>query len=186
MHRDDHDDRFADADQATPAPEPAADRPDPSADQARRIEREARLARGADLAGLLAGRDGGGHLAGASPTPALQRALLEVEHWLEAHLRDREDALTPVLLRSLAPAADLLRANLGRPQATVATWLGRVLERPALVADLVREADREWGRRYQERPHFERPGQPPDPDDPYTIAGVTAELQRLREVAAGQ
>jgi len=153
-------------------------------DEARRVEQEARRARSADLASLLASRDAGSHLRGASPTPVVARALLEVRQWLASHLRDHEGSLTPVLLRHLAGATDLLESNLGRPQRTVARWLEQVLARPNLVADLVRETDRQWGQQYQERPHFERPGEPPDPDDPYTVTGVTAELERLQEQAA--
>ena len=153
-------------------------------EQARRIEQEARRARSADLASLLAGQDAGSHLRGASPTPVVSRALLEVRQWLEAQVRDRDGVLVPVLLRHLAGATDLLEANLGRPQRTVARWLQGLLDRPALVADLVRETDRQWGVQYQERPHFERPGQPPHPDDPYTVAGVTAELARVQRLAA--
>ncbi len=157
---------------------------DPGREEARRAEQEARRARSADLASLLAGHDAGSHLRGASPTPVVARALLEVRQWLTEHLRDREGSLTTVLLRHLAGATDLLEANLGRPQRTVARWLQKVLARPALVEDLVRETDRQWGHQYQERPHFERRGEPPHPEDPYTVAGVTAELERLRQQAA--
>jgi hypothetical protein len=152
-------------------------------EDARRIEHEIRGQRGADLADRLLGRDGGAHLRGASPTPALERARLEVQQWLERNLRDSDGALATVLERRLMLSTELVERNLGRPQDTLAEWLDRLLDRPNAIADLVREADREWGHRYQERPLFERPGEPPDPDDPYTIAGVTTELRRLRDVA---
>jgi hypothetical protein len=32
-----------------------------------------------------------------------------------------------------------------------------------------------------ERPYFDRPGRPPDPDDPYTTESVRASLSRLLE-----
>jgi len=161
------------------ARDPRPDRTPDAEDELRRIEREIRSHHKADLAGALAGRDEGGHLRGASPTPVVRRALLEVEHWLATHLHDTEGVLLAVILRRLAADPALLEANLERPAATVATWTERLLARPPLVEDLVREVDREWGRRYQERPHFDRPGSPPHPDDPYTIAGVTAELRRI-------
>ena len=61
-------------------------------------------------------------------------------------------------------------------------WSERNFERhrAALLADLVREVDMEWGRREQERPRFERPGEPPAADDPYTVASVTETLADLR------
>jgi hypothetical protein len=149
-------------------------------DEDRRIEQEIRRQRRATLAGALAGRDGGGHLKGASPTPVIQRALLEIDHWLAAHLPDGPGSLQTVILRHLAGHPDLLEAGLGDPAGTMARWLDKLLAVPAALAELVREADMEWGSQYQERPHFERPGQDPSPDDPYTVAGVTSLLTDLR------
>ena len=63
----------------------------------------------------------------------------------------------------------------------------QVLGSEHLLRDLVREADVEWGRALGERPYFERPGQPPHPDDPYTIESVRITLSQLMEkVAAGE
>jgi len=167
--RDDHDDH-----------DDHDDGHEPEQDELRRIEREIRSRRGADLARALAGRDGGGHLKGASPTPVVQRARLELQQWLEEHLRDADGALRTVILRRLSDRTELLERNLGRPAATVATWLDQVLPHPGLVAELVREADVEWGRRFDERPRFERSGEEPTPDDPYTVAGVSELLEALR------
>jgi hypothetical protein len=55
------------------------------------------------------------------------------------------------------------------------------------LKELVREADAEWGRTFGERPYFDREGQPPHPDDPYTAQSVRAVLERLAEsLRAGQ
>lgn len=148
-------------------------------DQKKRIEREARLRRRGDLAGALAGADGGANLRGASPTPLAQRITLELEQWLQAHLDDPETALRSVLLRRLTARTEGLETFLGRPAALVAERLPNLLASPSALAEFVREVDMSWGRLYQERPHFERPGETPHTDDPYTIAGVTALLERL-------
>jgi hypothetical protein len=150
-------------------------------DDDRRIEDEVRRQRRVDPMATILGRDGGGHLAGASPTPRLKRALLEIEHWLDEELVDHAGALQVVILRRLEADPEALAAGLGQPARTVAAWLDRLLARPARVADLVREVDMEWGRREQERPRFERPGEPPADDDPYTVASVTATLTGLRQ-----
>lgn len=154
-------------------------------DEKRRIEQEARLRRGADLTGALLGRDGGAHLRGASPTPILQRASLEVDQWLRDHLAAPDASLRHVLLRHLAANPDQLAAALGHPDRLLATWLPPLLAAPDRLADLVREVDMEWGHLNQERPHFERPDRPADPDDPYTVAGVTATLTALLARAQG-
>ena len=41
------------------------------------------------------------------------------------------------------------------------------------------EPDAEWGRLYDERPHFDQPGIPPSPDDPYTLQSVRTTLTQL-------
>lgn len=156
-----------------------------SDDDKRRIEQEARLRRGADLTSALLGRDGGAHLRGASPTPILQRATLEVDQWLRDHLTAPDASLRHVLLRHLAARPDQLAAALGHPDRLLATWLPPLLAAPDRLADLVREVDMEWGHLNQERPHFDRPDRPTDPDDPYTVAGVTAMLTALLARAQG-
>jgi hypothetical protein len=38
------------------------------------------------------------------------------------------------------------------------------------LREFVRRVDMRWGQMYDERPHFERPGHPPHPDDEYTLS----------------
>ena len=147
----------------------------------RQIERDIRSHRRASLADTLAGRDGGAHLRGASPTPLLQRALFEVEQYLDVHLDDTAGSLRAVILRRLEAQPELLAAGLGDPARTISTWLETVLATPAALADLVRETDMLWGEQYAEKPHFDTPGSAPAPDDPYTTAGVNRLLTGLRD-----
>lgn len=141
-----------------------------------RIEREIRSQRHTSLADAIAGSDGGSHLRGASPTPVLKRALLELDQWLENHLHDPDGVLHAVLIRRLTGRPDLLEPRLGDPAAMIAAWLPDLLASPSALAELVREVDMDWGVRNQERPRFERNGQEPADDDPYTIADVTRRL----------
>lgn len=157
----------------------------PDADELERIEQEIRRRRGFDLAGALAGRDGGGHLKGASPTPLLQRASLQLLHWLEANLEDDEGALREVVHRTLADRPDLMARHADHPAGVLLAWLPGVLDSPAALAELVRQADVAWGQRYGERPYFERADADPDPDDPYTREDVRRKLERLLERAGG-
>jgi len=153
-------------------------------DHDRQIEQEARQHLRATLAAALAGRDGGGHLRGASPTPVLTRALLEIDQWLREELTDSAGSLRTVILRRLEALPELLEAGLGRPADTVAVWLERMLARPGAMTDLVREADMVWGEQYAERPRFERAGNDPAADDPYTLAGVMRLLTALHARAS--
>jgi len=151
----------------------------PRDDEEQRIEREIRARHASDPASILAGRDGGAHLRGASPTPVAQRALLEAEQWLREHLDDHGIALRQVILRRLEGHPQLLEEHLGQPAELVTVVMAPLLASPPALAELVREVDMAWGLVNQERPHFEVGQRPPHPDDPYTITGVHAILHRL-------
>lgn len=77
--------------------------------------------------------------------------------------------------------SDILLENLEQPLVALAGYIKRVQGSDYILTELVREADAEWGQSTGERPHFERPGQPPDADDPYTTESVRAALTRLAE-----
>lgn len=147
------------------------------------VERESLLRHGFDAAAVV-GRAGAGSLKGASPVPAARQALLAAGALLEAHLPESEGSLARTLLARLADAPALLHHG-DRPDSAIAPSalvgvLDRLLAEPALLAEFVREVDARWGRDYDERPHFETPGRPPAPDDPYTLDGVRTLLQELR------
>ena len=54
-----------------------------------------------------------------------------------------------------------------------------------MTSRFVRAVDAEWGRIYLERPHFDRPGRPPDRDDPYPEDGVRETLKGLLAALGG-
>jgi hypothetical protein len=159
---------------------------DESREQDRAIEREARAGRRNEPWRGIAGRDGGDHLRGASPTPLLRRAELELEQWLREQLPSPDQALATVLLRHLTARPDRTADGLGHPARTVAATLPELLDSRPRLTDFVREVDMTWGQLNDERPYFERPDRPPDPDDPYTLESVTASLERLLARARGQ
>jgi hypothetical protein len=130
----------------------------------------------------LARMAGPGAMKGASPVSPILQAETEVANWLRDNLDDTSGALEIQLQRHLKGSAALLN-GLDEPLRVLAQYLRRILETEPLLHEIVREADVEWGRRMDERPHFERDGSPAHPDDPYTIEGVrtvlTAALGKL-------
>jgi hypothetical protein len=80
--------------------------------------------------------------------------------------------------------SELLLNNFDRPLGVLAGYCRRVLDSDYLLKELVRDADVEWGRVMGERPYFERPGSPSDPDDPYTVESVRNALSGLLEQLA--
>ena len=97
-----------------------------------------------------------------------------------SHLSDASGVLPVVVLRCVTQS-DLFLENMDKPLQVLCDCLGRVLHSPALLKELVREADAEWGQVVGERPYFEQEGRAPNPDDPYTFESVRADLSRLLE-----
>ena len=143
------------------------------------IEREIRSRRKFSISEAI-GRSAGDLLKGASPITRKQQAEFEVEEYLERHLSDPEGALAIVLLRSVTTSSTLLESY-DEPLAALARVVEGLLASEERLERFVTRVDGEWGRMYSERPFFERPGQLPDADDPYTRDSVRSALSALAE-----
>lgn len=102
---------------------------------------------------------------------------------MKQHCHSPAGALAAVLLCDVVES-DLLLSNLSQPLVVLASYVQRILDSELLLAELVRQADVEWGRTYGERPHFQKEGSPPDQEDPYTLASTRATLTRLIDALA--
>ena len=149
--------------------------------EAEKVEREVRQGRKFSASEAMARMAGPGAMKGASPVSPVQQAENEVGNWLARNVADTAGALKNVIHRHLKSSA-LLASNIERPLSAIAGYCTRVLGSEDLLRDLVRQADAEWGRMMEERPHFDRQGAPAHPDDPYTIENV----RRTLEHALGQ
>jgi hypothetical protein len=157
-----------------------SEKPNPnSSDNNEEIEREMRIHRRFSLNDAIGQASGGDFMKGGSPVTRKRQAELEVEEYLRCHLVDPGGVLRIVMLRRLGES--LINADYDRPLAALAEYIPGVLTSEHLLAELVREADAEWGRVLGERPYFQAPDRPPHPDDPYTIDSVCLALLRLRE-----
>ncbi len=148
----------------------------PDRDDAK-IEREVRAGRKFSVSEAI-GRAAGGLLKGASPVTRKRQAEVEIEGILERRLRDSEGALAVVLLRQVSGSEALL-ASYEDPTAALRRFVEGILGSEARLRQFVTSVDAEWGRAYLEPPHFDREGQPPDADDPYTLEGVRDKLADL-------
>jgi hypothetical protein len=147
------------------------------------LEREIRKERKFTLAAAIGQLAGPGAMKGESPVTRLQQAETEIAFWLRSHLADAGGALQVVLHRHVK-GSDLLLNNLDQPLVVLASYCQRVLDSDYLLEELVRDADIEWGRVMDERPHFEKEGSPHDPDDPYSAESVRSALSGLLEQLA--
>ena len=144
-------------------------------DADREIEREIREGRKITAKDVMARLAGPGAMKGASPVSPVQQAETEIGNWLGNNLHDDCGQLRVVICRNVKGSEGLLE-SLDRPLAALAQYLRGVLDNDNLLKEIVREADVEWGRAMDERPHFEREGLPADPEDPYTVKSVRQSL----------
>ncbi len=124
------------------------------------------------------GRMGGDLLKGSSPVTGKRQAELAIEHYLRKHLLDAEGALQVVLLRR-AKESEILLKGYEQPFDALSRLLENLLDSEERLRRFVGQVDAEWGRLYSERPYFEIEGRSPHPQDPYTLASVRGQLNRL-------
>jgi len=154
--------------------------PGPKSDDSNKdIEREIRKNRKFSIVEAIGQIAGGDFMKGGSPVSRKRQAELAIEDYLRRHLGDSGGVLRRVLLRNLGER--LVKRDYTEPLAALAEYIPTVLASEHLLEEVVREADAEWGRVHDERPHFQKPGRSPHPDDPYTIASVRLALGQLRE-----
>ncbi len=139
------------------------------------LEREIRQGRKFTAKEAIGRMIGPGAMKGGSAVPRVQEAEAGIGAWLRSNLTDTTGALQAVLHYQLK-GSELLLNNLDQPLLALAAYCQQVLASDYHLAELVREADVEWGRRMDERPHFNREGSPPHPDDPYTKASLRMAL----------
>ena len=151
--------------------------PQPSAADAQ-LQRECLEGRKFTLEEAIARMAGPGAMKGESPVTRLRQAEIEIGSWLSTHLRDAGGTLEIVLHRHVNQS-ELLLNHFDQPLVVLASYCQQVLDSDYLLAELVREADVEWGRLMDERPHFETKSAAHHPDDPYTVASVRSTLTSL-------
>ena len=141
--------------------------------------REARSGRKFSLAEAIGRLGGGDLLKGASPVTRKRQVELATGLFLEEYLVDSEGALRVVLGRRVRESMRLTEESYDHPLLALTETVEHILGGDHRLQSFVGQVDAEWGRIYLERPHFERAGQPPHRDDPYTFASVRDTLSRL-------
>lgn len=148
-------------------------------DQEKKLQQDILSDRKYSLAEAI-GREGGNFLKGESPVPKLVQVTTEVNLFIDNNLPDSSGALQSVLKRWVK-SDPLLSQHLESPLKGLDKILEKILTQQGLFYEMVREADVKWGQMYQERPYFQKPGDPPHPDDEYTHEAVREKLSLLRE-----
>jgi hypothetical protein len=154
-------------------------------DSNRAIELEIRQGRKFSIADAI-GKEGGSFMKGESPVPKLLQVKNELIGFVGYHLQDPAGALHAVL-RDLIQSDDIVCSrNFETPLVGLIELLQPLLSQKVLLYEFVRQVDMRWGQIYGERPHFQRPGHPPHPDDEYTHESVHHQLNELLLAAKAQ
>ena len=157
-----------------------SEKPNKSSDDTNEaLEREIRKRRKFSLNEAIGQLAGGDFMKGGTPVSRKRQAELAIEDYLRRHLVDAGGVLRRVLLRHLGEG--LIKRDYTEPLAVMSEYIPTVLASEHLLEEFVRQADVEWGRVQDERPHFQTPGNAPHPDDPYTVASVRLALSQLLE-----
>jgi len=124
-------------------------------------------------------REGGSFLKGESLIPRLLQAKAEINLFIDRNLTDSSGALKAVLQALVATDDAHIGRHLSSPLDALREFLEMLVRTPQVVYELVRQVDVKWGQLSGERPHFQQPGQAPDPEDTYTHESVRQQLVTL-------
>ncbi|MDJ0517311.1 MAG: hypothetical protein QNJ74_14035 [Trichodesmium sp. MO_231.B1] len=125
------------------------------------------------------GQEGGAFMKGESPVPKLVQVKTEINTLISQNLQDVSGVLQAVLYRWVEEDTARISKHLDAPLQALLGLLKSILENPPILYELVRQVDMLWGEINNERPYFQRPGQPPHPDDEYTHESVYQQLVEL-------
>ena len=145
-----------------------------------KIEKEIRQKQVFSVAGAIS-QAGKGLMKGASPVSEADQVDMALREWLNRHASDPSGILKEILLRKVRAAAYSIPIDLHKPHRLLRSVIEKILANEFRMQEFVRQIDVRWAEVYQERPHFERAGQAPDPEDEYTHASVRQTLTLLVE-----
>jgi hypothetical protein len=130
------------------------------------------------LADVIA-QEGGSFMKGESPVPKLVQVKNEINNFISQNLPDTSGTLQRILYRWVDEDTARISKHLNAPLQALLGLLESIVENPPILHELVRQVDMLWGKMNNERPYFQRPGQPPHPDDEYTHESVYQQLVEL-------
>lgn len=142
------------------------------------ITRDIRSGQKFTLAGAI-GRKGGTLLKGGPVVPELTRAVTAINSFIMEKLSDASGALRSVLITIVKDDIETVSAHVETPLKALEVILDRYISNAHLLEELVRRVDFNWGRMNLEKPHFQKDGEDPHPDDEYTLASVKKQLKTL-------
>jgi hypothetical protein len=145
------------------------------------LEKEIRSQQKFSMAGAIGRAGGGGMLKGASPIPRREQASNQIVEFIKQNCPDPSGAIKSILSRRVKNSGPILENHLENPNQALVEIIQAILDKESALHEFVRQVDVRWGEIYQERPHFQQPGQTPHADDEYTHTSVREDLASLMQ-----
>lgn len=109
----------------------------------------------------------------------------QLRNFVKSRLKDPWGALKSMLYRQIKNSHALVAEHKEQPMHALKILLENLLNDETEFREFLRETDLEWGRIYQEHPHFQNDDEDGEPEDEYTEESVEKDLRNfLQEVSS--
>ncbi|NCO75632.1 MAG: hypothetical protein GW795_08125 [Cyanobacteria bacterium] len=130
----------------------------------------------------LIGREGGNFLKGESPVPKILQLKTEIIFFINNNLQDLSGALQAVLQDYVNNEDDKISRYQDTPLKALSLMIEEVINNDNFFYEFVKEVDLKSGQMTGDRPYFQKPGQPPHPNDEYSHKSVKIQLINLLKI----
>ena len=125
------------------------------------------------------GREGGNFIKGHSPIPRLDQVISLLTVFIRNNINDSSRVLMTVLQTIVKNDRMRVAESIEKPMAYLHALIKSYVDNRELLYELTREVDFKWGQINGEKPHFQKPGEEPHPDDEYSHEIVEEKLKGL-------
>lgn len=142
------------------------------------IERDILSGRKFSIAEAI-GREGGSLIKGYNPIPRLDQVVSFLTVFIEKNINDTSRVLMTVLQANVKNDRIKIAESIETPLQYLHNLIKSYVDNPHQLYEITREVDFKWGQINDEKPHFQKPGETPHPDDEYTHETVKKMLSKL-------
>lgn len=125
------------------------------------------------------GREGGNFIKGHSPIPRLDQIISLITVFIGNNLNDSSRILMSVLQTIVKDDRIKIAESIEVPLEYLHNLIKSYVNNRELLYELTREVDFKWGQINDEKPHFQKPGEEPHPEDEYSHEIVEGMLKAL-------
>ena len=120
-----------------------------------------------------------GIIKGASAVPLVLQLNAQIKQFIRAKIFQSQAPIIHVLEQKITSNGPLVLTHKDLPLKALEIIISKIINNNNSLFEFVRQVDQIYGKMYQERPHFQMPGQSPHKDDEYTHESVKKVLANL-------